>query len=301
MLATAIGLVRLRNLFAVAMLSGIFTLTAAGLYVVLDAVDVAFTEAAVGAGVSTILMLATLALTGREEKATRSWNPLALTICLITGAILIYGTLDMPLFGDPTAPAALHVAPRYLDEALAATGVPNVVTAVLASYRGYDTLGETVVIFSAAIGVYALLAGRRRYAEPEVTSPILRAAARLLVAPILIYALYVQFHGDFGPGGGFQAGVILGAAFVLYALAEGLEKTRRILPNWLCRALLSLGVLIYAGTGALGLVLADGFLDYDFVGQHLGIFVVEFGVCLTVFAAMAGILLTYAERRMEDV
>ena len=163
---TAIAILRIQNLFAVIMLFGIFSLVSAGLFVVLDAADVAFTEAAVGAGISTVLMLGTLALTrGEDEKppAHRPWLPLA--VVLITGIALVYGTLDIPGFGDPAAPSQQHVAPRYLEQGQAETGVPNIVTAVLASYRGYDTLGEVTVIFTAGIGVLLLL-GRRRRKRP---------------------------------------------------------------------------------------------------------------------------------------
>jgi multicomponent Na+:H+ antiporter subunit B len=155
--ATAIAVARLRNLFAVVMLTGVFSLTAAVLYVALDAVDVAFTEASVGAGIATVLMLATVALTGREEKvAGRAAWP-ALVVVAATGALLVYGTLDMPAYGDPTAPIHRHVVPRYLERTPSEVGVPNVVTSVLASYRGYDTLGETYVIFTAAVGVLVIL------------------------------------------------------------------------------------------------------------------------------------------------
>ncbi len=173
---TAIAVVRLRSLFAVVMLFGIYSLLSASIFVVLDAVDVAFTEAAVGAGISTVLMLGTLALTDREEKVPTRTPVLPLLVVLATGAALVYGTLDMPHFGAADAPGILHVAPEYLadevrqydsDEATE-VGLPNVVTSVLASYRGYDTLGEVTVIFTAGIGVLLLLgvargrAGRRR-------------------------------------------------------------------------------------------------------------------------------------------
>jgi multicomponent Na+:H+ antiporter subunit B len=140
------------------MLSGIYSLLSAGLFVVLDAVDVAFTEAAVGAGISTVLMLGTLFLTSRHEKVPRRTTLLPLVVVVLTGAALVYGTFDMPRFGDPAAPIHRHVVPRYLDESLAEVGLPNVVTSVLASYRGYDTLGEVTVIFTAGIGVLLLLA-----------------------------------------------------------------------------------------------------------------------------------------------
>ncbi len=163
------ALVRLRNLFALSMLSGVFSMTAAVLYVVMDAVDVAFTEAAVGAGISTVLMLATLALTGKEEKVSpkRPWAALA-TVTL-TGAVLIYGTLDMPAYGDPKAPIHRYVAPRYLEKSAAEIDVPNVVTSILASYRGYDTLGEVTVVFTAAAGVLVLL-GRGKRRRKRLTS-----------------------------------------------------------------------------------------------------------------------------------
>jgi|TARA_B100000315_G_scaffold110577_1_gene101394 multicomponent Na+:H+ antiporter subunit B len=162
--ATGIAAVWLRNLLASAMVLGIYSLLMASLWVVLDAVDVAFTEAAVGAGVTTVLMLLAIALTGRREKRARSrpWAPLA--VSLATAGLLVYATLGMPAFGSADAPAQLHVAPYYLRHGEAETGVPNVVTSVLASYRGFDTLGEVTVIFTAGIGVLVLLgsASRRR-------------------------------------------------------------------------------------------------------------------------------------------
>lgn len=154
---------RLRNLFGVVMLGGIFSLVSATLYVVIDAVDVAFTEAAVGAGVSTVLLLGTLALTTSREKVSIRKNHVAMVICGLTGALLIYGTLDMPSYGDPNAPIHHHVAPRYIEKSGAEVGPPNIITSVLASYRGFDTLGETAVVFTAAAGVITIIGrGRRR-------------------------------------------------------------------------------------------------------------------------------------------
>jgi len=159
--ATGIAIVRLRSLFAVVMLTGIYSLLSAGFFVVADAVDVAFTEAAVGAGISTVLFLSTLLLSARREKPGGPPRLLAVAVVLVTGAALVYGTLDMPSYGDPNAPIHGHVAPRYLEESMGEVGMPNVVTSVLASYRGYDTLGEVVVIFTAGIAVLLLLGGRK--------------------------------------------------------------------------------------------------------------------------------------------
>jgi multicomponent Na+:H+ antiporter subunit B len=167
MAASVVAIVRLRNLFAVVMLSGIYSLLAASMFVVLDAVDVAFTEAAVGAGISTVLFIGTLALVStRTEKAPAHRPLLPLLVVIVTGGVLIYGSLDMARFGDANAPAHMHVAPYYLAKSVPETTVPNVVTAVLASYRGYDTLGETTVIFTAGIGVILLLGSWRRGLEP---------------------------------------------------------------------------------------------------------------------------------------
>lgn len=144
------------------MLAGIYSLLSASIFLVLDAVDVALTEAAVGAGISTVLMLGTLALTARQEKKPSHHALVPLLVVVITGAALIYGTRDMPGWGDPEAPIQQHVAPRYIQDAPRETGIRNIVTSVLASYRGYDTLGEVTVIFTAGVGVMLLLGSNSR-------------------------------------------------------------------------------------------------------------------------------------------
>ena len=173
--ATAIAVLRVRNLFAVAMLSGFYSFLAASMFVVLDAVDVAFTEAAVGAGVSTVLVIAVLALTRDREKIPLRTPLLPLVVVVITGFVLLLATPQMPAFGDPEAPANKHVVPEYLADAVpqyspetvVEVGIPNVVTTVLASYRGYDTLGEVTVIFTAGVAVMMLVGGRRRKQDAE--------------------------------------------------------------------------------------------------------------------------------------
>jgi multicomponent Na+:H+ antiporter subunit B len=161
MAVTVVVLARNRNLFAVVVLAGLYSFLMATVLVALDAVDVAMTEASVGAGVSTVLLLGALHLCRSEEArgVHRIWLPLLVSVAC--GLLLVYGTLGLPAFSDPSAPIHTHVVPRYLQQGLAETGVPNVVTAVLASYRGYDTLGETTVVFTAGAGVVALLRRRR--------------------------------------------------------------------------------------------------------------------------------------------
>jgi len=158
LIVVALAMLRSRHLFAVVMLSGIFSLLSAAFFVSLDAVDVAFTEAAVGAGVSTVLMLGGMLLTARREKpVTPGRAPVALAVVFATGAALLYATIDMPAFGDPNAPANSAVGQAYVDETPNDIAVPNIVTAVLASYRGFDTLGEVMVVFTAGVAVILLL------------------------------------------------------------------------------------------------------------------------------------------------
>ena len=144
------------------MLAGVYSLLSAGVFTVMDAVDVAFTEAAVGAGISTILFLGTLALCGTRERKPSHTPILPLFVVCLTGIALIYGTMDLPPFGDASNPVHRHVADHYIEESGHEIGIPNVVTSVLASYRSYDTMGETTVVFAAAVGVMILLVGRRR-------------------------------------------------------------------------------------------------------------------------------------------
>lgn len=131
---------------------------------------------------------------------------------------------------------------------------------------------------------------------------ILRVVAKLLIPFILLFGLYVQFHGDFGPGGGFQAGVIFASAFVLYALIYGVEKARQVLPDDVLRVGIGLGVLIFGGTGVASLLLGANYLDYSPLahdaptGQHIGILVVELGVGITVSAVMATVFFQFAAR-----
>ncbi len=305
---TALAVVRLLDLFGVVMLFGIFSLISAGVFMDLDAVDVAFTEAAVGAGVSTVLMLSTLRLTGRFERRPKHGPLLPLLVVLVTGGALVYGSLDAPPMGDPEAPVHTHVAPRYIEQGPVETGVPNMVTAVLAGYRGYDTLGEAAVIFTAGLAVLMLLGvtegpGTRPGRSPIGRNLVLRVVVKLLVPLILLFALYVQFHGDYGPGGGFQAGVIFAAGLILYDLVFGEGDTRRIAPPRLLRRLAAGGLLLYGLVGVVDMLLGGAFLEYarmdadPIAGRHLGILLVELGVGITVFSVILSIFYAFSGRQ----
>ena len=138
--------------------------------------------------------------------------------------------------------------------------------------------------------------------------PIIRVVTKILIPYILLFGFYVQFHGDFGPGGGFQAGVILAAALILYALVFGLNAAKEVAPPAVIEKLMALGVLVYGGTGVATMALGGNFLDYRVLnhpsiphflpqGQHLGIFVVELGVGITVTAVMTMIFYAFAGRK----
>jgi multicomponent Na+:H+ antiporter subunit B len=166
-----VAVVRQRELFSVVVLFSIYSFLMASVMMVLDAVDVAMTEASVGAGVSTVVMLSALHLIRTTEMRHIRPRLIPLGLAVVTGGTIIWGALALPPFGSADAPMHEHVAPRYLQQSVAETNVPNVVTAVLADYRGYDTLGETTVVFTAGIGVMLLLRGARRRgredSEPE--------------------------------------------------------------------------------------------------------------------------------------
>lgn len=162
-----VAIVRQRSLFSVVVLTVIYSFLMASVLIVLDAVDVAMTEAAVGAGISTVILLATLHLIRTTEMRPVRRHLLPLFVAIVTGAILVWGTLVLPPFGTADAVIHRHVVPRYIADTIRETNVPNVVTSVLADYRGYDTLGEATVIFTAGIGVMLLLRGGRRRGDAE--------------------------------------------------------------------------------------------------------------------------------------
>ena len=158
LVVVAFAIVRLKSLFAIVMLQGVYSLVSAAWFVSLDAVDVAFTEAAVGAGVSTVLMLAAMLLADRQSKPVPMRHQLGpLLIVVFAGLAMFYALGDMSTYGDPNSPANTGVGSTYLETTYDDMHIPNVVTAVLASYRGYDTFGEAVVIFAAGLGVLLLL------------------------------------------------------------------------------------------------------------------------------------------------
>ncbi len=307
---TAIAIIRTTDLFAAVMLSGIFSLLMAAIFFTLDAADVALTEAAVGAGISTVLFLSALALTEQHERSIKPSRWLAVPV-LVATTLIIYATFDKPRLGDPDAPVHQHIAPWYLEKTPELIDIPNVVTAVLASFRGYDTLGEVFVVLTAAIGVMVLLGTR----HSSVASPVQpasrsdslrhlipRVIGRLMIPFIVLFGLYVQFHGDYGPGGGFQAGALVAAAIILYALLEGEGPALTVVPLSTISAMMAGGAILYTLVGLAGILMGGNFLDYSVLlndpvaGQHLGILLIELGVGVTVCGCMLSIFHAFAAR-----
>ena len=171
MVVIAILVLRTRRLFAAIVMSGAYSLISAAMFVNLDAVDVAFTEAAVGAGISTVLLLAAMARLPAEEKAPSKNFIGPLVMVSIVAILLMIAIVNLPPFGFAETPVHTHVGPRYLEESYRDLHIPNVVTTVLASYRGFDTLGETIVIFTAGLGVLVLLTGKTLSRKPRRNLP----------------------------------------------------------------------------------------------------------------------------------
>ena len=268
-----------------------------------------------------------------------------LILVAILGSVLIYGSLEFPPWGDPASPASSHVSPYYIEKSVEETSVPNLVTAVLADYRGYDTMFETIVIFTAGIACAFLLrthpkkesrsrlyrhipTGITLRIEREGSFPedsavferidsvwvphdlIVKTTCRLIVPFIQIFALYVIAHGHHSPGGGFQGGVILGAAMIIYAIAFNLRSAIRRMSERTTVILSSLGVFIYAGTGALCLLFGLNYLDYSALAGVLGvdpvtarshgILIVEIGVGIAVMAVMVTLYYNLASAGKHD-
>lgn len=312
LVVVALAIVRTKNLFVAAMLLSIFSLLMASNFFILDAADVALTEAAVGAGVTTVIFLSALRLTSQYERGTLARNRwIAIAVVTVTTLILIFGTFDSQRLGDPNAPVQLHVAPYYIDNTQELMGFPNVVTAVLSSFRGYDTLGEVFVVFIAAVGVMFILDARRgtgpEYDVPEVEGLkhhlIPRTVGGLLIPFILLFGFYVQFHGEYGPGGGFQAGAIVATGFILLALLEGEKAALKAFTRNAMTALIVGGSSLYGAVGVVCMLKGGTFLDYSVLledpvlARQVGIITIELGVGMAVCGALLSIFHSFAARK----
>jgi len=270
---------------------------------------------------------------------------LGLIAVACVGGLLFFLSFEFPDLGDETSPASTHVSPYYIEHAMEDTSVPNIVTAILADYRGYDTLFETAVIFSAGLACFFLMRVPERKAPkarfyrhvstgltlriekggrlPDDTREferidsvwvpydvIINMTCRLVVPFIQLFALYVIAHGHHSPGGGFQGGVIFGAAIILFAISNNLRRTIQRMSERTSAFLSSLGVIIYVGTGILCMLLGASFLDYRGLASLLGvdpvsarshgILFVEIGVGIAVTAVMVWIYYNLSSAGRQD-
>jgi multicomponent Na+:H+ antiporter subunit B len=233
----------------------------------------------------------------------------ATLLSLALGALLLVASIDFPAWGTPDTPAnSSPLSDYYIRSIYDDTLVPNMVTAVLADYRGYDTMFETVVVFTAGAAIFLILAvgttrekeagiqpPARISSEPPI-DPIVRISTRMLVPVIQIFALYVLAHGHHSPGGGFQGGVILAASFIMMELTAELKAHGQRFTNQIAIYLGIIGILIYSGWGLASLFFNGSFLDYEFVAPLIpdtpdmarshSMLIVETGVAFTVTSMM---------------
>lgn len=247
----------------------------------------------------------------------------AFIVCVFVGALLLYASGDFPDWGDPNSPANRHISPVYIEQAYEKTDVPNLVSAILADYRNYDTMLETSVVFTAGCAVVLFLGvplaplARHRNPEPEkletVTPPrdlVIEISCRILFPIIQLFALYVLAHGHHSPGGGFQAGVIMASSYILLAIAFDLKTALSKFPRQIFLTLAAVGVIIYAGVGVVCLFMGGNFFEYEALQpllgvsaaqcHSLGILGVECGVTLTVCSVIFFLYVDLASGGRQD-
>lgn len=233
---------------------------------------------------------------------------LSLAVVILTGLLLAYTTLDFPNLGDPQTPASKHVSTRFIEKSLEEMATPNIVTAVLGNYRGFDTMLETIVIFTGGLACFCILRTRMRRKSyngpPPPVDPlelagedlVIKNVARTFIPLIQLFGLYVLAHGHYSPGGGFQGGVIFAASYILLAVSHDFATALRHMSERTTHLLSAAGVLVFSGIGLICMIEGVNFLDYSGLagllrmplasGHSLAILLVETGVGLTVTAAL---------------
>ncbi|ABE04906.1 cation:proton antiporter [Rickettsia bellii] len=304
----SIKIILAKDLLEAIIYTSAFSLLIGVSYLLMDAPDVAMTEAALGACLSTCVYLNLLRKLPSNLKIIQRTKIIpASLICLLFIATLIYMGLELPDYGDEYALLHTHLTKYYVENTSKDIGIPSFVAAILASYRGYDTLGETSVILIAGISVL-LVFSRKNDVEHSMQynipwsghgmTKITKNISIFIVPYIILYSLYIQLNGEASPGGGFQAGVIFASSLIAYDLVYGSQKLNRYFSVNTLIIIAALGVMIYGFTGVISLFFNDNYLNYysltNFVNdsltaQHIGIFAVEIGIGLTVAAIMYSI------------
>lgn len=313
----SIKIILAKDLLKAIMYTSAFSLLIGVSYLFMDAPDVAMTEAALGACLSTCVYLNLLRkLPSNLQIIQRTRIIPASFVCLLFVVTLIYMGLELPNYGDEHALFHTHLTKYYIENTSKDIGIPSFVAAILASYRGYDTLGETSVILIAGISVLLVFSSEKKDDAIEHNMQhkipwtshgmtvllkeykIIKSISIFIVPYIILYSLYIQLNGEASPGGGFQAGVIFASSLIAYDLVYGSQKLNRYFSVNTLITIAALGVMIYGFVGVISLLFNDNYLNYyslinfvdnNLTAQHIGIFAVEIGIGLTVSAIMYSI------------
>ncbi|CAK6513805.1 DUF4040 domain-containing protein [Rickettsia helvetica] len=318
----SIKIIFVKDLLNAVIASSVFSLLIGVSYLIMDAPDVAMTEAALGACLSTCVYLNLLRKLPPDLKNIERTNIIpASLICLLFVVTLAYMGLELSNYGDDNAPIHMHSSKYYIENTSKDIGIPSLVAAILASYRGYDTLGETSVILIAGIAVLLIFSkkdviprldrgilghnmlNKIPWSSHGMTKstiilkayPIIKYITSFIIPYIILYSIYIQLNGESSPGGGFQAGVIFASNLIAYDLVYGNRKLSRYFPPNVLICIAILGVAIYAIIGTISLFFNDNYLNYysltnfiddKLLAQHIAIVIVEIGIGLTVAAIM---------------
>lgn len=289
-LLVVIFFIRSNNILVTSLLSSAFSLFSVVMYSILDAPDVAMTEAAVSVLASVFSVYTIRSIYKYSYVFEEKFNIILFILCMSLAGGLIYASMDLPEFGSASAISQQRAASYYLNNTNSDIGIPSIVAAILGSYRAYDTLLETIVILVGGISILLV-------SNPiDITSfrydQLVSKLSRFIIPAILLFALYIQFHGEISPGGGFQAGAIMAVAFILYALAFGEDKLLQLVSLAKLKLIAVIGTGLYFFTGLVSLFLNSSFLNYNaflrdnILSQKIGIVTIELGVGIAVCATM---------------
>lgn len=286
-------------------------------YLLLDAPDVAMTEASLGACISTVIFLKIIpTLQTSFSNATRPpkyktiFYGIVCTLLAITLAVICW---QLPEFGQTDAVMHQHVSKYYIDHTVQDIGIPSFVASILASYRGYDTLGETTVILCAGVSAILIFANNKSSSNRNIeimtnisNNPIFTTIIKIIIPYIILFGLYIQVNGEVSPGGGFQAGAILASAVIGYDMSYPQSLIKYRSSTLALAVVAAIGVLIYGATGLIALYKGKHFLNYDAIipgtsSQSLGISIIELGVGLTVMSSLLIIYYMFIIKNYNDV
>lgn len=278
--------IKSKNILLISILNGCFSLFTVTIYLLLDAPDVAMTEAVVGVLVTIFSILTIKSLHTITYEINDFFRPGLFTLSITSAVILIYAGLDLPKFGDDTAIANHKTAYYYIQNTKNDINISSIVAAILASYRGYDTLLETLVVVIGGMSV--ILISQPQDNDMEEMDHLMRIVSRFILPIVFIFSLYLQVHGEISPGGGFQAGTFMAIGFIIYSMLF----SKNIFSIKSLKYIAILGIGLYISTGVVGMMNGREFLNYNVfsmnknLAQQIGIITVELGVGLAVGATM---------------